>query len=278
MHHLKAAYNTDDLTFPLLVDYTRQADSCNEKNDHETTINTNPHDPVVIHQSFDILTHLWDRYGQSVLPNDNSASSNPRERADQWINGTSIPFVFRFLSLASPSYFRAWPTCGIFQTTSLREKVPPINVPSSITLYQTEGCWESRLVREALCTLEIPYRSVPVGEGSSNQLPTSIASEDSAVISSTSSEPTIPLLVITHNEDDDHPQQQTVFLQGADDCVNFLWETFRDPQAPLPHFGQDLLWGRLENVGRRHGSFGLGAYTAFVKGRRAFVPEKALVE
>lgn len=224
MGYLQQYHQTDDLTFPLLVD---QTDSTRE--------------PVVIIQSYDILNHLWDRYGQNVL-----TTSEQAPRADQRINSTNIPFPFRFLSLAAPAYFRPWPTCGILQTPSLWNK----EENDEVVLYQAEGCPESRLVREVLCTLEVPYLSIPMGNGSSHQLPNNTAKAE------------IPVLI-----DGDS------VLQGADDCRNYLWNKYRDAtNSAVPR------WWNLppkQNIGRA-GSFGIGAYTAFVRGSRAFVPKRAL--
>lgn len=216
MAHLKSHRQRDDLTFPLLVDQTNG-------------------DLIVLTQSYEILDHLWREYGQDVLPN--------QRRPDQKWNSTKIPFPLRFMSLAAPSYIRPWPTSGLLQTTSVWDN----KCYSELKLYQAEGCPESRLIREVLCTLEIPYLSTPVGNGSYYKLP--------------DGEQSIPVLV-----------DNNLTLQGADDCIQYLWENYRDPRNPLPRW-----WNNrpAKNLGRE-GSFGVGAYAAFVRGSRAFVPSKAM--
>lgn len=216
MSLLKEHHQTDDLTFPLLVDHTDESK-----------------DPVVLTQSYSILEHLWGHYGQSVLPD--------QKRPDQQWNSSRIPFPLRFLSLVAPSYLRPLPTCGIFQTKS----VPLDQIQHSnkqLVLYQMEGCPESRVVREVLCALELPYMSVPAGQGCSSPLKR------------------IPTLLDVDS-----------VRKGADECTAYLWNKYRDPNAELP-----LWWNQLtsSNLGRS-GAFGVVAYTAFVKGRRAFVPPSA---
>ena len=224
---------TDDLTFPLLVDRTHVDDDSTENNK----------DPMVLVQSYDILEHLWQRYGQDVLP---TAEGTPRP--DQTQNATDIPFALRFLSLAGPSFIRSWPTFGVLQTPSLWDEG---DSPKELVLYQSEGSPESRLVRETLCTLEIPYLSIPCAEGS-RHIPLLPGDNDSS---------SIPILVDGDN-----------ILQGANACQEYLWSNYRDPSAPVPR------WWNLppaKNIGRA-GSLGVGAYTAFLRGSRAFVPDRAL--
>ncbi|CAJ1942174.1 unnamed protein product [Cylindrotheca closterium] len=218
MQYLKSSHQTDDMTFPILVDRTKAKDS-----------------PEVIVESYAILEHLWQQYGQSVEKGQN--------RPDQWWNSPSIPFPIRFLSLAGPSYLRPFPSCGILKTPSTWDN------GTEITLYQAEGCPESRLVRETLCTLEIPYLSIAAGINSSNSY------------DPVKGHPT-PIL-----EDGTH-----VFY-GASECNNHLWKTYKDPSGMMPRFWNMLSDG--ENLGRA-GSWGVGAYTAFLKGARDFVPQHAM--
>jgi len=215
MEYLKSSHHTDDMTFPILVDRTKSKDS-----------------PKVIVQSYSILEYLREEYGQNV--------EEGQDRPDQWWNASSIPFPIRFLSLAGPSYLRPFPSCGILQTPSIW------NNNGDITLYQSEGCPESRLVRETLCTLEIPYLSVAAGLNSAR-----VAASRS-----------IPIL-----------KDGTKTFYGASECNDHLWKTYKDPSGKGPRF-----WNMLsneENLGRA-GSWGVGAYAAFLKGSRAFIPEKAM--
>jgi glutathione S-transferase len=227
MKHLKDSYyKTDDLTFPLLVDQTTDND-----------------DPVVICQSYEIIQHLWENYGKSVLP----STSEPRP--DQRVNAACIPFPIRFLSLAGPSYLRPFPTCGLLQTPSTMYD------RASLILYQAEGCPESRLVREVLCTLELPYKSVSAGKGTS----TPFFDDDD--------DDELPVLVV----------EDTMTLQGAKSCTDYLWERYLDPknnnnESSLPSWFDPV---PTSNVGRA-GSFSVGAYTAFLKASRALVPPQSL--
>ena len=204
MNYLQKHRNLDDMTFPLLVDKTTSAEN-----------------PVVIKHSYDILVHLWEQYGQSVIPD--------QPRPDKVWNSSRIPFPIRFLSLAAPSYFRAWPTCGLLQSPSTWT-----DENKELLLYQVEGCPDCRIVRETLCTLEIPYLSVPARN--------------------------VPILI-----DGD------AILEGADACCDHLRNQYRDPTRSLPTWWSMPL---KENIGKS-GSFGVGAYTAFVQGSRAFVPDHA---
>ena len=205
MNYLQKYRNSDDLTYPLLVDKTRSAEN-----------------PIVINHSYDILVHLWEQYGQSILPNE--------PRPDKVWNASWIPFPIRFLSLAAPSYFRAWPTCGLLQSPSRWT-----DEHKELLLYQVEGCPDCRLVRETLCTLEIPYLSVPASNG--------------------------PILI-----DGD------ATFEGPDASCDHLWNQYRDPTRSLPTWWSMPL---KENIGKS-GFFGVSAYTAFLRGSRAFVPNEAL--
>lgn len=222
MEYVQKYYGSStNLTFPLLVDQTEWDSS----------------GPTVILQSYDILQHLWKKYGQSV--------STKVPRPDQRWNSNNIPFVLRFLSLAGPSYVRPWPKCGLLRTPSLWPSSQDDGQREELVLYQSEGCPESRLVRETLCTLEIPYLSIPIGLGSSHSLPNPSRN--------------IPVLV-----DGD------CILEGARDCQEHLWKNYKDPHGRQPH------WWDLpptHNLGRA-GSFSVGAYTAWVRGTRAFVPDR----
>lgn len=111
--------------------------------------------------------HLWERYGRDVSRDDGP-------RPDQLWNSDRIPFPLRFISLAAPSYLRAWPTCGILQSPSLWTD----HGNAELVLHQAEGCPKFRLVREALCTLEIPYLSVPTPHSGGDAIPVLIDGND----------------------------------------------------------------------------------------------------
>jgi SAM-dependent methyltransferase/glutathione S-transferase len=235
MQYLQQYCHTDELTFPLLIDKTDHYDG-------------GRNECIVIHQSHDIILHLWERYGQDVIRDE--------RRVDQIWNSNSIPFIIKFISLASPTYLRAWPTCGLMQSpsswvTDSHNGGGNNDSNDELVLHQVEGCPESRLVREALCTLEIPYLSIPTpqpleeggGGGDVNKQ--------------------IPVLI----------DGDKVF-RGADSCVDYLWRRYADPTRPSPTW-----WSGMplkENIGRKQGLFAIGAYEAFRRGRRSFVPEQAL--
>lgn len=219
MGYLKTTYPTDDLTFPLLVDRTKSKET-----------------PVVIKESYAIIEHLWENYGKGI--------ELGQDRPDKWWNSPSLPFVVRFLSLAGPSYCRPFPSCGILQTPSIWNAADG----QELVLFQSEACPESRLVRETLCTLEVPYLSVAAAVGSFN-------------LSLMGTDCPIPVL-----KDGEH------HCYGASECTSHLWDTYKDPNR------RPNLWRSIsseENLGRS-GSFGVGAYTAFLQGNRAFVPQQAM--
>jgi len=230
--------DNNNLTFPLLIDRTQQ-----QNNDNDDGL-------VVLNESYEILEHLWTHYGQSVLPNKH------HPRPDQVANAPYKSFARRFLSLAGPSYLRPWPKCGLMLFSRNRHSIPST---TKVILYQAENCPESRLVREALCCLLIPYVSVPVAKGSSNNaLPNR----------------SIPVLSVRH------VSTEQCFV-GAEDCLNYLHSvcccdsedstTHKAPTwfDPIPH----------PNVGRSGGanfSVLTAAVAAIRKGNRAIVPNQAM--
>lgn len=90
--------------------------------------------PVVMLESRDIISHVWKHYGNKATP----------------------PWNFRCVSnfrmtCFLPSAFRFFPWMGIIRTPS---KEPGKKL---IELYAYDACPYSRLVREALDSLELPY-------------------------------------------------------------------------------------------------------------------------
>ena len=256
-----------DLMFPILVDYQGFESKSNE--------------PVVIQQSYNILEHLWHNYGQTVLP-----TTPPLQRQDQRVNANDIAFIRRFLSLAAPSYLRPWPSCGVLRLENTWEKKvrkdddcntdPPlrnenssVDSSSPLILYQSEGCPASKLVRECLCSLEIPYISVPVAKGSQNvvRLANAIGQEMNTL--SDANKIQLPVLTIG---------RYGLVMQGHDDCIDYLLDQYLDHNAPRPswfdtipsaqNLGHDVDEGETQKPRSLLG----GAYTAFLQGSRAFVP------
>ena len=229
---------TLQLMFPILVD---------------KTLPNQP--PVIIQQSYDILDHLWETYGKSVL------HTPPGQlRQDQRVNASSIPFPLRFLSLVSPSYLRPWPSCGVFRIGPYRV-TGKNGTRAEMVLYQSEGCPASRLVRELLCSLEIPYQSIPVAEGTFNSAH-DIESGGQTLGTIT------PVLI-----------DRTEVLRGHEECADYLWQLAEDSKNTVPTWfdvvapDEDL--GQRWNRGRSTPLLFAAAYTAFLKGRRDFVPPRA---
>jgi hypothetical protein len=101
--------NNNHLTFPLLIDRTGKTNK-NANTDNE---NENSGGVVVVSESYNIVAHLWEHYGGSVLP-----LPGHRHRPDQIANSPSRSFAARFLSLSGPSYLRPWPRCGLMRFPS----------------------------------------------------------------------------------------------------------------------------------------------------------------
>jgi hypothetical protein len=314
--------NCDHLTFPLLVDQTNHKNKNKNKTitppkNNYKIIDNNDDNVVIINESYDILCHLWEQYGSTVIPttttdddddDDNNSNNNKvSHRPDQMMNSSSLPFIIRFLSLAGPSYLRPWPRCGVMRFPSLYTASI-----AKITLYGSEGCPESRLVREVLCSLEIPYRSVPVADGSSNALPiiqhhTMYTNDDAPIGNGNNSSSSnnnnnnnnmnppiqIPILEVdcTVSKDKDNSYSSSrssklIHRIGAKECVDYLRDTYYDDQnqttTSFYSSSSNPTWFDLlpkENLGRSDdssNSVAIGAYTAFLKGTRSFVPEKAM--
>ncbi|KAG7349447.1 endonuclease/exonuclease/phosphatase [Nitzschia inconspicua] len=243
MQHLKNSFGMDDLTFPLLVDRTKDAE-----------------DPVIVHQSYDILTHLWENYGQSVIPSRLAAGDTSHRRPDQKVNDPSIPFPLRFLLLSSPSYLRPWPRCGLMRFPS--NWIKNCDGTRELILYQSEGCPQSRLVREVLCSLEIPYLSIPIASGSSN---THLVVELLKQENNDCGSPTLPVLY--------NPGLGSNYFVGAEDSIDYLWKKYGDSAQLRPTWLNCI---PKDNIGRINASFSVGAYSAFVRGSRDFVPTQAM--
>ncbi|KAL3926594.1 MAG: hypothetical protein SGBAC_013411, partial [Bacillariaceae sp.] len=95
---------------------------------------------------------------------------------------------------------------------------------------------------------EIPYLSVAAGTNSANSDPLHGHS--------------IPML-----------KDGTKSFYGARECNDHLWNAYKDPNGLVPRYWKML--SAVENLGRA-GSWGVGAYTAFLKGSRDFVPKQAM--
>ncbi|EOD23483.1 hypothetical protein EMIHUDRAFT_368077 [Emiliania huxleyi CCMP1516] len=110
------------LSFPLLVDRTAG---------------------VTLSDSAAICEHLWSLYGGGVERPTLDQALNPRRRT-----------LLDFPLLAAPSALRPWPEAGLMLAPSEPNQQP-------LLLYGCEADAGSRLVREALCSLQLEYRSQP---------------------------------------------------------------------------------------------------------------------
>jgi hypothetical protein len=108
------------LTFPLLVDETA--------------------DKTIL-GSAAIVSHLWNAYGQNVIE---------RPRLDVMLNGGRLPKLVDFALLVLPSACRPLPEHGLMLAPALIPAQP-------LVLHGCEPEPGSRLVRERLCTLGLPY-------------------------------------------------------------------------------------------------------------------------
>ena len=300
----------DHLTFPLLVDRTRQnlnikVNSNNNNNDNNNDDVDVDDDIIVLRESYEIVQHLWEQYGKSVVATKQCRQSC---RPDQLLHSNSIPFIIRFLLLCGPSYIRPWPRCGVMRfptitnqtkidttkktttnttTTTLTGTSTEIEIEKTrIILYQSEGCPECRLVREVLCSLEIPYTSVPVTEdgSSSNTVPKPAAAAAATTgtgtgTSESASRVHIPVLEVvniarpTINDASDNDNSTTIYHTGAKKCVDYLRKTYVDSSNTIIPKWFDKI-STKDNIGRNGGaSLSVSAYTAFLKGSRSFVPD-----
>lgn len=90
---------------------------------------------VSMYDSSNIVKYLWKEYGLGARPHTSDKLGN-----------APIFRIGTFLATA----FRPLPKMGILRTPSKQPKEP-------VVLYNVEGSPYSRIAREALCTLELPY-------------------------------------------------------------------------------------------------------------------------
>ena len=110
---------------------------------------------VALNESSDICQHLWEHYGADVTE---------RPRAEQLLNGGSLPKPLGFAFLVAPSGLRPWPSNGLMAAPA-REAADPL------ILHGNEADDGSRQVREALCSLQLAYFSVPLASEEHRPLP-----------------------------------------------------------------------------------------------------------
>lgn len=252
MEALRRGNTTDDddkleLFFPILVDAT------------------DPNKEIVIQESFNIIEHLWSNYGKDVdLP-------SSKRRPDQVLN--SLPFVARFLLLVAPSVccrptqLYKWLRAPNVEVVS--ESIPggfsDVNNKAEdieYTLYQSEACASSRLVREILCSLEVPYCSISCAQGTRSDM-TRILSADTGDKNDPAA--TTPVLVVS-----DSNNQTSQVLRGHDTIAKHLWERQGSSKA-APSFFHVI----PDNLGQ-NSSYGASVYAAILQGQKAFLPAVAL--
>jgi glutathione S-transferase len=101
-----------------------------------------------MYESDKIIQHLWENYGQGGIE----------------------PLSFRILGKGKLNMFSSFlasilrpdPSMGVLRTPSKNPEEP-------LQLWSYEGCPYSRIVREKLCTLEIPYYLHNMAHGSSKR-------------------------------------------------------------------------------------------------------------
>mmetsp|Transcript_1563 Transcript_1563/g.3276 ORF Transcript_1563/g.3276 Transcript_1563/m.3276 type:complete len:275 (-) Transcript_1563:590-1414(-) len=150
-----AHYPRAKMMFPFLVDHTAG---------------------IYLNESNAIVSHLWERYGDSVIGDHRSTFrlwyTNTENRRTvllstffgQMLPGAASNLVvdYDMPRLLAASLLRPLPHMGTFVT-------PSKDIPENflqLRLWGFEACPRSRLIREALSTLQLPYRMCTSGEGS----------------------------------------------------------------------------------------------------------------
>lgn len=104
---------------------------------------------VTLNQSAAICEHLWSSYGTDV----------DRPREDAILNGNVLPLALSFALLAAPSGLRPLPNAGLMAAAPSQHADALESTP--LVLHGCEPDEGSRLVRERLCELQLPYMHVP---------------------------------------------------------------------------------------------------------------------
>ena len=133
---------------------------------------------VAMNESAAIVRHLWKHYAGNVLPDwpRPSASYNLASLQDFKKIQTLEPGVCVAPGHATHMSFRAWRLLDVptLVASCLVRPFPSNGVmlapsksraqgESCVRLYGHEGCPETRVVREVLCTLQVPYLLIPTG-------------------------------------------------------------------------------------------------------------------
>ena len=100
---------------------------------------------VKLNESKAIVEHLWKHYG----------ADSSRPWSDRVLNGGHLPRPLDFALLAAPSGLRPWPECGLLAASASEPASEPL------VLHGNEADEGTRLVRELMCELMIPYYYEP---------------------------------------------------------------------------------------------------------------------
>ena len=111
---------------------------------------------ISLNESGAIVDHLWRLYSDNVIE---------RPFVDKLLNGGSLPRPIDFALLAGPSGLRPWPSAGLLLAPGSSTASAPL------VLSGNEHDQGTRLVRERLCELQLPYFSIPVESASQRPLP-----------------------------------------------------------------------------------------------------------
>ena len=130
--------------------------------------------------------------------------------------------------------------------------------PQPLTLYQSEGSPHSRLVREALCSLEILYHSISAAEGTATALPSAATEEAIRQPMPDIDPPGVPILV-----------DKDVLLVGSQAALEYLNETYSVSEGYGPSWLDPL---PEPNLGRC-GKISTEVFGAVGRGWKKFVPE-----
>lgn len=195
-------FGKERLQFPLLVDETK------------------PGNPMVLNESSDIVAHLWTRYGEG----------GKKGKLEAFYE--KLPKLMIFPSLVAPSLLRLFPSAGIMLTPS-----DDSAVKQPLSLYGAEGCAETKLIREALCTLQIPYTYKCAAIGSCRRGPGTTLGHRRVLLV----DPNTNIIGgKTHAT-----KNGTVEIDNCDVAVTYLADTYQRGRTyslvapiPVPNFGQ----------------------------------------
>jgi len=159
-----------------------------------------------MHESDKIVTYLWETYGAGAVPPMSYTVGQKLEKNP--------------IALMLPGLCRPVVTYGVLRVQSKMPKEPLI-------LWGCEASPFVRIVREALCTLELPYLLRNVAHGSNTkrlEFRQKYGSQLSTVRSASSATTVqIPLLI--------DPNTGVEMLESQD-IVSYLWKTYQDGPPP----------------------------------------------